>query len=124
MPNYTNSSLSSNDPQLSPSVDAMASSSSITIESPKQGGRPRDFIWLCFDDMGSAKTAGHRKAQCKYCLRFFHFAKLNIMYNHIAHQCEEVINHDPKVRKEVLSKLRDFDCDESPSRKRKKITQV
>ncbi|CAF3964352.1 unnamed protein product, partial [Rotaria magnacalcarata] len=39
------------------------SSSCISLEPPKQGGRHRDFIWLYFNDISPAKTSGHRKAQ-------------------------------------------------------------
>ncbi|CAF4662962.1 unnamed protein product, partial [Rotaria magnacalcarata] len=39
------------------------SSSCISLEPPKQGGRHRDFIWLYVNDIGSTKTSGHRKVQ-------------------------------------------------------------
>jgi hypothetical protein len=117
-------SLSSNDPQPSSSEDTINSSSSITFDSPKHGGRHRDFIWSCFDDMGPAKTPGHRKAQCKYCLLSFNFAKLNLMYYHITHQCDEIVNYNPNVRKEVLLKMRDLEEEPSPSRKKKRTTEV
>jgi hypothetical protein len=97
MPNRNRSSSSPSDSQFSSSGSNINSLSSITFESPKQGGRPRDIIWSHFDDMGPAKTPGHRKAQCKYCLLCLNFAKLNMMYSHIAHQCDEVINYNPNA---------------------------
>lgn len=119
-----NTSVLSNDPQPSSSEDIIYSSSSITLHSPKTGGRHRDFIWSCFDDMGPAKTPGHRKAQCKYCLLSFSFAKLNLMYTHIAYQCDEIFNYNPNTRKETLLKMRELEEDFSPSKKRKRIMEV
>ncbi|CAF5024893.1 unnamed protein product, partial [Rotaria sp. Silwood1] len=52
-------SLSFNDPQPSSSEDTIYFSLSITFDSPKHGGRHRDFIWSYFDDMGPAKIPGH-----------------------------------------------------------------
>ncbi len=116
--------LSPTDPQPSSSGDSINSRSSITIESPRHGGRHRDFIWTCFNDMGPAKTPGHRKAQCKYCLLCLNFAKLHVMYSHIAHQCDEVINYNPNVRKEIILKMRDFEQQPSPSRNKKRFMEV
>ncbi|CAF4471071.1 unnamed protein product, partial [Rotaria magnacalcarata] len=52
----------SSDSQISSTAVAY-SSSCISLEPPKQGGRHRDFIWLYFNDISPAKTSGHRKAQ-------------------------------------------------------------
>jgi hypothetical protein len=115
---------SSIDPQPSSSEDTVNSLSSITFESPKTGGRHRDFIWSYFNDMGPAKTHGHRKAQCKYCLLCLNFAKLNLMYSHIAHQCDEIVNYNPNARKEIILKMRDFEQQPSPARNKKRATEV
>ncbi|CAF1600348.1 unnamed protein product, partial [Rotaria magnacalcarata] len=53
---------SPSDSQIS-SAAVTHSSSCISLEPPKQGGRHRDFIWLYVNDIGSTKTSGHRKAQ-------------------------------------------------------------
>lgn len=87
--------LSPTDSDSTSSTISNDSRSSITIESLKQGGRQRDIIWSYFYDMGPAKTPGHRTVQCKYCQLYLNFAKLNIMYAHIAHQCEEIIHGNP-----------------------------
>ncbi|CAF4294947.1 unnamed protein product [Rotaria socialis] len=55
---------SPSDSQIS-STAVTHSSSFISLEPPKQGGRHCDFIWLHFNDIGPTKTLGHRKAQCK-----------------------------------------------------------
>jgi hypothetical protein len=48
-------SLSSN-PQTYSNEVTITSTSSITFESPKLGGRQRDFIWSFFNDMGVPTT--------------------------------------------------------------------
>ncbi|CAF1993167.1 unnamed protein product, partial [Rotaria magnacalcarata] len=48
--------LSPTNSDSSSSTISINSRSSITIESPKQGGRQRDVIWSHFHDMGPAKT--------------------------------------------------------------------
>ncbi|CAF1333103.1 unnamed protein product [Adineta ricciae] len=124
MPNCTTPSSSSHDPQSPSSEDIIDISSSVTFDSPKLGGRQRDVIWSHFDDMGPAKTPGHRKAQCKYCSQYFNFAKLNLMYTHAAHQCDQIINYNPSGRKEIILKMRGFEEESLPSRKKKRSTEV
>jgi hypothetical protein len=103
---------------------SISTSSSITFKSPRTGGRERDFIWSLFDDMGPAKTPGHRKAKCKYCLLAFNFAKLNIMYAHIAHQCEDVLHANPNARKEAIFRMHEFDGQALTGTATKKAKQV
>jgi hypothetical protein len=112
--------LLSSNPQTSSNEVTITSTSSITFESPKLGGRQRDFIWSFFNDMGPAKTTGHRKAQCKYCLSCFNFAKLNVMYSHIAHQCDEIVTYNPNARKEIITRMRDFEQQSPPGRVRRR----
>ncbi|CAF4156972.1 unnamed protein product [Rotaria sordida] len=107
-------SLSSN-PQTSSNEVTIASTSSITIESPKIGGRQCDFIWPFFNDMGPVKTPGHRNAQCEYCLSCFNFAKLHVMYSYISHQCDEIVTYNPNARKEMITRMRDFEQQSPPS---------
>lgn len=117
--------LSPTDSDSTSSTMSINSHSSITIESPKHGGgRQRDIIWSHFHDMGPAKTPGHRKAQCKYCQLYLNFAKLHMMYTHIAYQCEEIIQRNPQARKDIIIKMRDMDNQPSPSTKRRRETDV
>ncbi|CAM4837687.1 unnamed protein product [Rotaria magnacalcarata] len=83
------------------------SSSCISLEPPKQGGRHRDFIWLYVNDIGSTKTSGHRKVQCKYYLARLNLSKFKIMYSHIVHHCNEVVNYDLNARGKTIIKIRD-----------------
>ena len=102
MSNRSSNTLTSGDSPIS-SIDITSDSpSTITTDSPKQNGRPWDYIWSHFNDMGPAKTPGHRKAQCKYCLLSLNFAKLSIMCSHIAHHCDEIVNYNPNARKETI----------------------
>ncbi|CAF1523635.1 unnamed protein product, partial [Rotaria sordida] len=116
-------SLSSN-PQTSSNEVTITSTSSITFESPKLGGRQRDFIWSFFNDMGPAKTPGHREAQCKYCLSCFNFAKLHVMYSYIAYQCDEIVTYNPNARKEIITRMRDFEQQSPPSRIRRRSSEA
>ena len=124
MSDHITSPWSPPDPQVSSSGATIKSRSSITIESPKQGGRRRDIIWSHFNDMGPAKTPGHRKAQCQYCLLCLSFAKLNMMYSHIAHQCDQIVNYDPNARKEIIIKMRDLEKQSSPTSNKKRSVEV
>ena len=67
--------------------------------------RTRDPIWTHFNDLGEAKTGGHRKASCRYCQTVFNYAKINNMYSHIAHQCQEVVDENPQGRIETILRL-------------------
>ncbi|CAF3662746.1 unnamed protein product [Rotaria sp. Silwood1] len=124
MSDYTTNCLSSVDPQTSSNEVTIASTSSITFVSLKLGGHQRDFIWSFFNDMGPAKTPGHHKAQCKYYLSFFNFAKLHIMYSHIAHQCDEIVIYNPNARKEVITRMRDFEQQSPPGRVRRQSSKT
>ena len=124
MSNRNKSTSSPSDSQISSSGSNINSYSSITFESPKQGGRPRDLIWSHFNDMGSARTPGHRKAQCKYCSWYLNLAKVNMMYSHIAFQCDEINNYDSNARKEIISKLRDSEQQTSPGRYKRRAIEV
>ncbi|CAM4802748.1 unnamed protein product [Rotaria magnacalcarata] len=116
--------LSHSDSEMSSNEVISGCSSSISFESPKHGGRQRDSIWLHFNDMGPAKTLGHSKVQCKYCLLCLNFAKLNMMYTHIAHQCDEIINYDPNARKEIIIQTCKMEEQLSPGRNNKRIIDV
>ncbi|CAF1667441.1 unnamed protein product, partial [Rotaria magnacalcarata] len=98
---------SSSDSQISLTAGTH-SSSCISLEPPKQGDCHRDFIWLYFNDIGSTKTSGHRKTKCKYCLARLNFSKFKIMYSHIVHHCNEVVNHDLNARGKTIIKIRDL----------------
>ncbi|CAF2013746.1 unnamed protein product [Rotaria magnacalcarata] len=116
--------LSHSDSEMSSNEVISGCSSSISFESPKHGGRQRDSIWLHFNDMGPAKTLGHSKVQCKYCLLCLNFAKLNMMYTHIAHQFDEIINYDPNARKEIIIQACKMEEQLSPGRNNKRIIDV
>ena len=116
--------LSPTDWDSTSSTISINSRSSATIESPKQGGRQRDMIWPHFHDMGPAKTPGHRKAQCRYCQLYLNFAKLHMMYAHIAYQCEEIIYRNPQARKDIVIKMRDMENQPSLSINKKCKTDV
>ncbi|CAF1410262.1 unnamed protein product, partial [Didymodactylos carnosus] len=73
-------------------------------DSPKLG-RNRDYLWEHFTDIGQAKTGGHRKCHCKYCSSQFNYAKIILMYRHIAHECQAILQDNPQVRKEVIRRL-------------------
>lgn len=68
-------------------------------------GRHRDHIWQHFNDLGEAKSGGHRKARCKYCQTVFNYAKINTMYAHIAHQCSQIVVENPQDRIETVLRL-------------------
>ncbi|CAF0946916.1 unnamed protein product [Didymodactylos carnosus] len=74
--------------------------------------------------MGPARTPGHRKAQCKYCSWCLNLAKVNMMYSHIAFQCDEINNYDSNARKEVISKLRDLEQQTSPGRYKRRAIEM
>ncbi|CAF3361201.1 unnamed protein product, partial [Rotaria sp. Silwood2] len=73
--------------------------------------------------MGPAKTTVHRKAQCKCCLWCLNVAKLSMMYSHITHQCDEVVNYDPSAHKEIIMKMCELEQKLSPGRNSKRITE-
>ncbi|CAF2133421.1 unnamed protein product [Rotaria magnacalcarata] len=90
--------LSPTNSDSSSSTISINSRSSITIESPKQGGRQRDVIWSHFHDMGPAKTP--------------------------AHQCEEIVICNPQARKDIIMKMRDMDNQSSPSTNKRRETEI
>ncbi|CAF3567984.1 unnamed protein product [Rotaria socialis] len=96
--------LSPTNSDSSSSTISINSRSSITIESPKQGGRQRDVIWSHFHDMGPAKTPGHRKAK--------------------SHQCEKIVLCNPQARKYIIMKMRDMHNQSSPSTNKRRETEI
>lgn len=68
-------------------------------------GRHRDHIWQHFNDLGEAKSGGHRKARCRYCQTVFNYAKIGTMYGHIAHQCSQILVENPQGRVETILRL-------------------
>jgi hypothetical protein len=90
---------------------------------PKSLGRQRDYIWMHFTDLGEAKTGGHRKACCKYCQTTFNYAKINMMYAHIAHQCASIVNQNPQGRKETIVRIEEYSQSQS-LKGQKRTTEV
>jgi hypothetical protein len=89
----------------------------------KSLGRHRDYIWLHFVDLGEAKTGGHRKACCRYCQTVFNYAKINMMYAHIAHQCTQIVVENPQGRIETILRL-EGNSQSSSSKSQKRAIEV
>ena len=104
--------------------DLNTSSNSISTTSPKVLGRTRNYIWSHFIDEGDAKTGGYRRARCRYCTVIFSYAKIPLMYGHIAHQCDAVVTLNPAARIETLAKLSEFDQPSQSPKSTKRTIQV
>lgn len=100
------------------------SSNSIIASSPKTLGRQRNYIWSHFIDEGDAKTGGYRKARCRYCTAILNYAKIPMMYNHIANQCEGVVTSNPGARLDIVTKMTEFDQQNQSPKSLKRIAQV
>lgn len=104
--------------------DLSISSNSISASSPKTSGRNRNYIWSHFIDEGEAKTGGYRKARCRYCMLLLSYAKIPMMYNHIANQCDGVVIQNPTVRLDTIAKLTEIDRQNQSPKSTKRLAQV
>lgn len=104
--------------------DLNLSSTSMNTSSPKVLGRTRNYIWSHFIDEGEAKTGGYRKARCRYCSIILNYAKIPLMYTHIANQCDTVVLTNPAGRMETISKLSELDASIQSPKVAKRTTQV
>lgn len=100
------------------------SSNSISTSSPKPSGRSRNYIWSHFVDEGDAKAGAYRKARCRYCASVFNYAKVSMMYNHIANQCDAVLSINPAARVDVIGKLAEADRQIQSPKSMKRALQV
>ena len=100
------------------------SSNSINTSTPKTLGRNRNYIWSHFNDEGEAKTGGYRKAQCRYCMTSLSYAKIPMMYNHIANQCDAIVTQNPTARLDAIAKLTELDRQHQSPKATKRSAQV
>lgn len=106
------------------SSDLNISSNSINASSPKTVGRNCNYIWSHFIDEGEAKTGGYRKARCRYCMMLLSYAKIPMMYTHIASQCDAVMTLNPVGRVNTMAKLEGTDRQCQSSKGVKRTAQV
>ena len=100
------------------------SSNSFNASSPKTLGRNRNYIWSHFIDEGEAKTGGYRKARCRYCMMLLSYAKISMMYSHIANQCDVVVTKNPAARIDTIAKLTEVDHQNQSPKCAKRLAQV
>jgi hypothetical protein len=100
------------------------SSNSFNASSPKTVGRNRNYIWSHFIDEGEAKTGGYRKARCRYCMVLLNYAKIPMMFNHIANQCDVVVTQNPTARVDTIVKLAEIDRQNQSPKSTKRLAQV
>ncbi|CAF1661653.1 unnamed protein product, partial [Adineta ricciae] len=100
------------------------SSSSFNTSSPKTCGRNRNYIWSHFIDEGEAKTGGYRKARCRYCKILLSYAKIPMMYNHIAGQCDALVIQNPTARIDTIAKLTEIDQQNQSPKSAKRLVQL
>lgn len=89
----------------------------------KSLGRHRNYIWQHFADLGEAKSGGHRKASCRYCQMVFNYAKISMMYSHIAHQCSQIVVENPQGRLETILRI-EANSQSSSSKSQKRAIEV
>ncbi|CAF1320029.1 unnamed protein product [Adineta steineri] len=88
----------------SSNVELNISSSSINTSSPKAGG--------------------YRKARCRYCTLSLSYAKIPLMYTHIANQCDAVVRINSAARLDTITKLSEFDQQSQSPKSVKRMIQI
>ncbi|CAF4088952.1 unnamed protein product [Adineta steineri] len=88
----------------SSNVELNISSSSINTSSPKAGG--------------------YRKARCRYCTLSLSYAKIPLMYTHIANQCDAVVRINSAARLDTITKLSEFDQQSQSPKSVKRMIQL